>query len=84
MGYFIESKRYYEKSMTMINAAGMSNADKGLAWWYYANFFLQKNQSAEDLDKALQYADSAQTYLKNIPVLDLYCRYQYGQIYTDL
>lgn len=84
LGYYLEANRYYEKSMSMINVPGMSKADKGLAWWYYANFFLQKNQSPEDLEKALQYADSAQAYLKNIPVLDLYCRYQYGQIYTDL
>ena len=84
LGYYPEADRYYQKSLTMLNVNGMSEVDKGLAWWYYANFFLDKNESSEDLHKAIQYNDTAWSYMKNTPALTLYCLYQRGRAYGKL
>ncbi|MEL6559817.1 MAG: CHAT domain-containing tetratricopeptide repeat protein [Bacteroidota bacterium] len=83
LGYYREAERYYLKSLSMMDVKGIDHIDKGLTFWYYANFFLDKNESEEDLRKAIQYNDSSWYYLKNTPSLSIYCLYQRGRAYGE-
>ncbi|MGB3468024.1 MAG: CHAT domain-containing tetratricopeptide repeat protein [Cyclobacteriaceae bacterium] len=82
LGYFHEAEIYYRKSMAMLDIPTIGSAGRGLAWWYFGNFYLLRNESADDIVKVIQYSDSAHFYFRDIPSLDLYCNYQYAEAYA--
>lgn len=83
MGYYYEAEGYYQKSLSMLDVPSINQFEKGISWWYYGTMFLYRNRDTIDQQKAIQYTDSAFKYVENSQ-LEIYCRYQYGNAYTNM